>query len=217
MLEHGRRDCRVPAGGGTGCRSRLVSRRTSPKPSSRGPSPEIELVREESRLDSPDGILHHRHRTADVARPCRQDLAAMVLRPGVPLFLRRNRADRRGRLDRSWTKTFRASRYDKGGDDYINCPIDPRGVLARSSTSTARRGEGADAQELRKAASTSKAACRWRRWRGAGADTLAYRTDEAGGPLRSAQSGQSLARRRATAPGRQPKPRSTTWSASRRR
>ncbi len=71
------------------------------------------------------GQRHRRHRPAHLARARRSDPRAH--RRGCTRLLRRHRADRAPRLDRSRVAWFQ-SRYDKAGPggsgaDYINCPL----------------------------------------------------------------------------------------------
>ena len=77
-------------------------------------------------------------------RRCRTALQRAP-RPAAPLLLRRHRADRHRRLDRPRRSPSPASRYGKGGDDYLNCPLDRDEYYAFVDAVLAR-GEGADAR-----------------------------------------------------------------------
>jgi methylenetetrahydrofolate--tRNA-(uracil-5-)-methyltransferase len=80
--------------------------------------PRIALAREE--VASIRRRRNHRHRTADVAGAVTGPAGA--LRSTASVFLRRHRADPHRRLDRPLDR-LPASRYDKGGDDYLTRPF----------------------------------------------------------------------------------------------
>ena len=68
----------------------------------------------------PVGTDYHRDRPADESRAWRG--AEPAHRSAQPVFLRRDRADRHAESV-DMEHRFQASRYGKGGDDYINCPM----------------------------------------------------------------------------------------------
>ena len=70
-------------------------------------------------------------------------------------------------------RLYALSRYGKGeGDDYLNAPLD-RGGYERfiDALIAADQYHG---PRVRRRCRTSRAACRWRRWRGAGRETLRF-------------------------------------------
>ena len=79
------------------------------------------LVREEVTA-IPDGAHHHRHRTAHVAGAVRRRCATRSARRTSTSTTRSRRSSPPTRS--TCTVAWKASRYDKGGDDYVNCPLD---------------------------------------------------------------------------------------------
>ena len=82
--------------------------------------PLVRLVRDEV-TDVPEGpaILA----TGPLTSPALSAGARPHSRRQAPVLLRRDRAHRRRGLDRHGRRV-EASRYDKGGEDYVNCPLD---------------------------------------------------------------------------------------------
>ena len=134
-------------------------------------------------------------------------------RRGAPRVLRRDRADRQRPTRIDWDKVFRASRYDKGGDDaYVNCPFDEEQyeafVAALLAAEKVEPREFEDVALLRGLPAD----------RGDGRARPAHarvRSDEAGRAHRSAHRALAVRGRAAAPGGRRAAPR-TTWSASRR-
>ena len=70
-------------------------------------------------------------------------------------------------------RLYALSRYGKGeGDDYLNAPMDARRL--RALHRRADRGRPVPGPRVRRRCPTSRAACRWRRWRAAGRETLRF-------------------------------------------
>ena len=118
---------------------------------------------------------------------------------------------RRRRID--FDQAFRASRYGKGGDDYVNCPLDRGASTAAFYEALTTRGVRRPSTTS-STSSSSRAACPSRSSPAAGRDTLLLRSHEAGGPRRPAH--RAAARSRSCSSARTTwRPATSRWWASR--
>ena len=105
-----------------------------------------------------------------------------------------------------------AARWDKGGKDYINCPMDKEQYHA--FVQALLDGEKTEFKEWEKDTPYFEGCMPIEVMAERGAETLALRPDEAGRPRQSAHRALALCRRPA-APGQCARHACGTWSASR--
>ena len=116
---------RVPAGGALAVDRELFSAYIS-RQRSRRSSPDRGHPRRGHRDSPPDGIVDHRFRAPDQRCPGRE---ASAISPATYLYFYDAIAPIVTADSIDHDRVFRASRYGKGeGDDYLNCPLDRRGV-----------------------------------------------------------------------------------------
>ena len=165
-----RRRARGAGGRGAGGRPRALRRRGHRRRSRRIRASRV--VREEVTA-IPDGVAIVA--TGPLTSPALSRRAAARARPAAPLLLRRHRADRHRRLDRPCDRVRRPRATTRAATTTSTVRSTARSTTPSSTRcSRPRRCRRATSS----AASTSRAACRSRRWRGAGRDTLAF------GPMR---------------------------------
>jgi methylenetetrahydrofolate--tRNA-(uracil-5-)-methyltransferase len=113
-------EVRVPAGSALAVDRGLFARRVTETVTA---LPQLRVVREEVLQipQTPVAIVATGPLTSE---PLAADLAAFVGRTHLYFYDAVSPVVEADSID--FAKTFRASRYGKGGDDYVNCPLDPQ-------------------------------------------------------------------------------------------